>query len=112
MTKRNLSPETRWKLGRGNRGKKRSAAAKKKTSETLKGRPKSLEHRQKIAHSRTGKPQSEETKKKISATKQRKFQEKKKRKTAKYMIDIGISSHHIAAQFNMTVSELIAFIYE
>ena len=76
MAGRKLSDETRWKLGSGNRGKKRSEVAKRKTSEALKGRLKSPEHRMKIALGRLGVKVSEQTKRKISVTKRKQHREK------------------------------------
>ena len=112
MAKRELSAESRWKMGNGKRGKKRSAAAKKKTSKTLTGRPKSLEHRQNIANAKIGHTLSEKTKLKISATKRRQSETNKKRKQAKDMLNDGFSSHDIATLLGMTVSELLTFIYD
>ena len=111
MAKRELSAETRWKLGNGKRGKKRSAAANKKTSETMKGRPKSLEHRQNIANAKIGHTQSEETKLKISATKRNQFEKKKMQTHAKNLMNDGFSSHDIATLLDMTISELLTLIY-
>lgn len=74
--KRELSPETRWKLGSGNRGRKQRPDEKRKRSEALKGRAKTAEHRANIAKGKTGKPCSETTKRKISETKRRQFRER------------------------------------
>lgn len=112
MAKRKLSAETRWKLGNGKRGIKRSAAAKKKTSKTLTGRPKSLEHRQNIAHAKMGHTLSEKTKLKISVTKRKQFEKKKMQTHAKELINDGFSSHHIATMLDMTISELLTLIYD
>ena len=61
-----INEETRYLLGNGNRGKKRTEESKLKQSEITKGVKKSKSHSEKIREYRIGKKMSEETKRKIS----------------------------------------------
>ena len=61
-----ISEETRYLLGNGVRGKKRTEESKKKQSESTKGVKKPKEHGDKIKQYRIGKKMSEESKLKIS----------------------------------------------
>lgn len=61
-----ISDDTRYLLGNGNRGKKRTEESKQKQSEVTKGVKKSKPHGEKIREFRIGKKMSEETKRKIS----------------------------------------------
>jgi len=61
-----INEDTRYLLGNGNRGKKRTEESKLKQSEVTKGIKKSKSHSEKIRKYRIGKKMSEETKRKIS----------------------------------------------
>jgi hypothetical protein len=61
-----INEETKFLLGTGNRGKKRSEESRKKQSESTIGVKKSKEHCQSIRLARLGKKLSEESKMKIS----------------------------------------------
>ena len=61
-----INEDTRYLLGNGNRGKKRTEESKLKQSEVTKGVKKSKSHSEKIREYRIGKKMSEETKRKIS----------------------------------------------
>ena len=61
-----INEDTRYLLGNGNRGKKRTEESKLKQSEITKGVKKSKSHSEKIREYRIGKKMSEETKRKIS----------------------------------------------
>ena len=61
-----INEDTRYLLGNGNRGKKRTEESKKRQSESVKGIKKPKEHGEKIRQYRTGKKMSEESKLKIS----------------------------------------------
>ncbi len=61
-----INEETRYLLGNGNRGKKRTEESKLKQSKVTKGVKKSKSHTEKIRQYRIGKKLSEETKRKIS----------------------------------------------
>ena len=119
MENRTLSAESRYKMGNGKRGKKQSAAHKRKISESLKGKTKSAEHRQKIAAARTGQLHSKATKRKISDTKRRKFAEIQRQRVqdkqisrAREMIGAGFSSHRVATFLDLTVTELMDMLYK
>lgn len=67
--RRSLSEEHKRKIGKGNKGKKRSEATKRKISETKTGTKMSLETRRNMSLAHIGQirpPRKEETKKKIS----------------------------------------------
>ena len=64
-----LSDETRLKLGRGNRGKKRTEESKSKQSESTKGQKKPESQSLKLKSFRTGKKWDENVRKKISEKK-------------------------------------------
>jgi hypothetical protein len=97
-----LSDETRYLLGTGNRGKKRSPESKIKQSQNTKGIKKPKEHSLKLSIFRTGRKWSDETKKKISENKKGipswnkglKFSEetKKKMSLAKKNLNTGDSN--------------------
>lgn len=61
-----ISEGTRYSLGKGNRGKKRTEESKKKQSESTKGVKKPEIHGEKIRQYRLGKKMSDESKMKIS----------------------------------------------
>jgi hypothetical protein len=61
-----INENTKYLLGNGNRGKKRTEESKLKQSEVTKGIKKSKSHSEKIRKYRIGKKMSEETKRKIS----------------------------------------------
>lgn len=61
-----ISEDTRYSLGKGNRGKKRTEESKKRQSDSTKGVKKPEGHGDKIRQFRIGKKMSEESKLKIS----------------------------------------------
>ena len=63
------SEETRKKMSKARKGKKRSEETKMKMSESMKGKKLSKETKRKISKSIKGKKRSEETKRKISEAK-------------------------------------------
>lgn len=76
-TNREISAETRYKLGNGKRGVAMSEKQKAKISETMRGVPKSDTHKENIRRGKLGKPISERTKRRIANTKRKQFRERK-----------------------------------
>lgn len=105
---KHLSEEHKKKIGKANKGKKRSTEAKRKWSEAHKGKHLSEEHKKKISEALKGrKPSEEAIRKSVEAHKGKKLSLERIKKTvekiSKVVIQIDKDTNEIIAEFPSTM---------